>query len=101
MTRLFKVLVLGGAMACTPETLDPDAAVLDSAVGDSTVVDSTVADRGGADASALDGDLSDTDMGVPDAAGQGGLVLCPGAENEHCPDGVVRDGFECCWGTSC
>lgn len=100
--KLFQVLVVGGALlgaSCREE--DEERAVVDAGAeadaGPTPVVD---AGGGGGDAG-LAGDAGQ----LPEA--DAGLEECGFCPNDVCcetgEDGVsrVRDGFMCCWGTSC
>ncbi len=100
--KLFQVLVIGGALlgaGCTERV--PDSS--DSAAPD-----------GGPDTSIADGAASDgasppEDGAVADGAttGEGGIEDCGFCPNECCVvdeetgESREREGFMCCWGTSC
>jgi hypothetical protein len=85
LEKLFKVLVMGGALiGCDAEAPSPDAAASDAAAVDAT------------DAVAVDA----TEGMETDAMVDGGeaLCFCPA----DCCDGPTpKPGIECCWSTSC
>jgi len=76
-----------------------DSAALDSATSDSAAPDSATSD------SAAPDDAPVSDSGAELDAGEvkeDALVFCPGLDGEYCEaPGVAREGFVCCWGTSC
>ena len=84
--RLFFVLVLGGAMWTTGCDSEGDGQ------GGKQVVS-------GPDASNEDEDKADGGDNVPDGGTE--LAPCFCDREACCDDGVLEEGFECCWATSC
>lgn len=85
LSRLFKVLVIGGAvLGCSDETTPTDAS---NAGPDAPSVDTSVQ---------ADSAAADTNADVP--AVEGTLCFCPA---DCCEGGEPKAGIECCWSTSC
>ena len=115
--KLFQVLVIGGALlgaGCEDDATEPFS--VDDA--GETPADATAPRDSGstgdaaarADASALADAAARADSAAGDASPAGGdagdLVECGFCPNDCCVDDGVggqkaRDGFVCCWGTSC
>ena len=92
-TRLFKVLVLGGAMlgmGCLEEAPAPPP----EDDGGAVIADAAM----GTDAAMV---IPATDAALQGDAGE--LTECGFCPNEVCchTDGTTRAGMMCCWGTSC
>ncbi|HUH03281.1 MAG TPA: hypothetical protein VML75_14890 [Kofleriaceae bacterium] len=92
IAKLFGVLVVGGALL----------------VGCDGESEPAPADANGVSASGMADAAADTGVAAtPDAAPTTGLQECGFCPNEACcvvdDEGVssVKDGFECCWGTTC
>ncbi len=90
VAKLFKVLVIGGAMLACDEPVDP--------LADAHVTDGGVMNDGGVaeDSATEDGAVNDS------AVSDSGLIdggFCP--NETACEGGVLREGFECCWMTTC
>jgi hypothetical protein len=116
--KLYQVLVIGGALVglgcdeesargaedggqrseTTPPSTDAGGAEPDAALADAAPL---------ADAEAVDGPRGMTDAAPGTADAGGDLEDCGFCPNEWCcvDDGMggpkARDGFECCWATSC
>lgn len=88
--KLFRVLVVGGATAaggfgCTTS----DDVELDGAIATDAMVSMDVTT-----------DVATSDAPTGDAEIESSLCFCN--SQPECSDGSnVKDGFECCWGTSC
>lgn len=101
ISKLFRVLVIGGAMlGCDePEVPPTDTElVTDAGMGDAMAGDAMRGDAMPTDSGMSEPDATATDSGGPAAPMNGGF--CPN-EIGCDEDGEPRDGFECCWGTSC
>lgn len=104
-SKLFRVLVLGGALLGTgcvtedPPALDAAAPVDDAAAMADAAPES--------DAAPLTADGSASDAATPDldGAAPSELCFCPGdgtcCETNAAGASVPRAGIECCWSTSC
>jgi len=106
--KLFQVLVIGGALlgvGCEEEASDPPAEHDAGDVADATTPAGDDAGEATADASTHVADAATGDAATA-AADAGELMNCGFCPNECCVDDGMggqkaRDGFECCWGTSC
>jgi hypothetical protein len=94
IAKLFGVLVVGGSLLVGCDSEQPPAPADANAVVSSGAADSGLAD---------DGSIAPG----PDGAPTTGLEECGFCPNEACcvydDEGVgsTKDGFECCWGTTC
>jgi hypothetical protein len=113
--KLFHVLVVGGAMlglGCRDEDRTETSSLADGGdeapdagkADDGTLADASTASDAGGDGDAGSPAEIDAGNGTADA---GPLEECGFCPNDLCcvDDGtgslMVRDGFACCWGTSC
>ena len=96
--KLFQVLVIGGAMlGCTESVQTLDSGPTNEG-GDSSASDARAP---AADSTVL---AQDSDASVPTNGDPVDCGFCPNevcCESDESGSSELRDGFVCCWGTSC
>ncbi len=108
VSKLFRVLVIGGAMmGCTepePSAPIPDADVFADGGDDAGEPDTETDAMADASDDAVESDAMPDAMPGDAMVGTDATLMNAG----FCPndigcdeDGELRDGFTCCWGTSC